>query len=423
MQAPCYRDSMNEQVITNELISPDILPDNSHLDLKDAVQWTRSQQQAPPQGVAMDTGVVAEAAQSPVQAERYFSSRKQQKYRKAWEDLPEFALWLEGVDNNFYKARCKMCAKTILADLSVLRLHAQGRRHNQLCDDFNKAKAALQSMAVAPGSTAPTTKAPVIMSSIRKIVLPSGATTSAAPRRLDAGDSSTDLTQLTELGPEANPTFSLEPTGAFGVEGGVQVQASAAAPRLPKPPQEATVYVSKAFVTKPAPPWKATAIVNGHVTRLELNDYKGRYVILFFYPQDFAAVCPTEILALSDRVSEFRALQTEIVACSVDSHLTHLTWCRMARSDGGLANPKIPLLADPTHSISRDYGVLMPDVGHSLRAHFIIDRRGTIRHMCVNDMSVGRSVDELLRMVQALQHVDEHEAGCPADWKPGQPSV
>jgi len=186
---------------------------------------------------------------------------------------------------------------------------------------------------------------------------------------------------------------------------------------------ETPSYNSKAVVTKPAPPWKATAIVNGHVTRLELNDYKGRYLILFFYPQDFSAVCPTELLALSDRVQEFRVLQTEIVACSVDSHLTHLAWARTPRTEGGLGNPKIPLLADPTHSIARDYGVLLPDLGHSLRAHFIIDRRGILRHMLVNDLGVGRSIDELLRVTQALQHVDETETGCPADWKPGLPSV
>uniref|UniRef100_A0A1B6FZR7 thioredoxin-dependent peroxiredoxin n=1 Tax=Cuerna arida TaxID=1464854 RepID=A0A1B6FZR7_9HEMI len=193
-------------------------------------------------------------------------------------------------------------------------------------------------------------------------------------------------------------------------------------PTSRKPPEPAS-FVSKAVVTKPAPPWKATAIVNGHVTRLELNDYKGRYLILFFYPQDFSAVCPTELLALSDRVLEFRALQTEIVACSVDSHLTHLAWARTPRAEGGLGNPKIPLLADPTHSIARDYGILLPDLGHTLRAHFIIDRRGVLRHMQINDLGVGRSIDELLRITQALQHVDETETGCPADWKPGMPNV
>ncbi|XP_054260079.1 uncharacterized protein LOC128985811 isoform X2 [Macrosteles quadrilineatus] len=190
-----------------------------------------------------------------------------------------------------------------------------------------------------------------------------------------------------------------------------------------RPVAEPPSYTSKAIVTKPAPPWKATAIVNGHVTRLELNDYKGRYLILFFYPQDFSAVCPTELLSLSDRVLEFRAVQTEIVACSVDSHLTHLAWARTPRNEGGLGNPKIPLLADPTHSIARDYGVLLPDLGHTLRAHFIIDRRGILRHMLVNDLGVGRNIDELLRITRALQYVDETETGCPADWKPGLPGV
>ncbi|XP_039277507.1 peroxiredoxin isoform X2 [Nilaparvata lugens] len=324
---------------------------------------------------------------------------KPKRFRPEWMMYDMFKDWLRPHPNP-ENAMCAACDSVIKAGKSELEKHAAGKKHLKNLSVYRKEIGLPDDDVIVIG----------------------GAPTHEMDESVGSGTTFMQ-TSSNELGPEANPTFSLEPTGAFGVEGGVQVQASAAAPRLPKPPQEATVYVSKAFVTKPAPPWKATAIVNGHVTRLELNDYKGRYVILFFYPQDFAAVCPTEILALSDRVSEFRALQTEIVACSVDSHLTHLTWCRMARSDGGLANPKIPLLADPTHSISRDYGVLMPDVGHSLRAHFIIDRRGTIRHMCVNDMSVGRSVDELLRMVQALQHVDEHEAGCPADWKPGQPSV
>ncbi|CAH0386301.1 unnamed protein product [Bemisia tabaci] len=178
---------------------------------------------------------------------------------------------------------------------------------------------------------------------------------------------------------------------------------------------------SKAAVSKAAPFWKASAIVNGHVTELKLSDYKGRYIVLIFYPQDFSRVCQSELLAISDRISEFRALNAEVVACSVDSFLAHQVWCRTPRSEGGLANPKIALLSDPTHSISKDYGCFMPELGHTLRAYYIIDHRGIIRQITINDISVGRSTDELLRLVEAFQQTDETEASAPADWKSGQP--
>ncbi|KAL1117704.1 hypothetical protein AAG570_004019, partial [Ranatra chinensis] len=173
-------------------------------------------------------------------------------------------------------------------------------------------------------------------------------------------------------------------------------------------------------VTKPAPSWKATAIVNGHVTRLDLSDYKGRYLILFFYPQDFSKLCASEVNILSDRINEFRANCTEVVACSVDSHLSHLAWSKTSRSEGGIGLPKIPIIADPTHTIAKDYGVFMPEKGHALRAHFIIDRRGILRHMAVNDVGVGRGTDELMRIVKALQYIDENEGVCMADWKPSE---
>ncbi|KAK9506429.1 hypothetical protein O3M35_008372 [Rhynocoris fuscipes] len=174
--------------------------------------------------------------------------------------------------------------------------------------------------------------------------------------------------------------------------------------------------VTKAVVMNPAPNWKATAIVNGHVTRLDLSDYVGRYLVLVFYPQDFSKICASEINALSDRSYEFRSIQTEIVACSVDSHLAHLTWSKISRADGGVNLPKIPLIADPTHTIAKAYGVLLPDKGHTLRAHFIIDKRGILRHMSVTDTLVGRGTDELFRLVKALQYVDEVEEPVPADW-------
>ncbi|XP_050520096.1 peroxiredoxin-4-like isoform X3 [Daktulosphaira vitifoliae] len=179
----------------------------------------------------------------------------------------------------------------------------------------------------------------------------------------------------------------------------------------------------KAMVSKPAPFWKATAVVNGHVTELKLSDYNGRYLVLFFYPQDFSRICPSELIALSDRVSEFRALNTEVVACSVDSYLSHQAWSRTLRSDGGIAIPKMPLLSDPTHTISKSYGCYLPELGHSLRAHYIIDMRGILRHVTINDLPVGRNIGEILRLLEAFQYTDETETLCPADWKPGEPTI
>lgn len=160
-------------------------------------------------------------------------------------------------------------------------------------------------------------------------------------------------------------------------------------------------------------------------------------------------VCPTEILAFSDRIAEFKKINTEVVACSVDSHFTHLAWINTPRKEGGLGPLKIPLLSDLTHKISKDYGVYLEDLGHTLRwdtvwfdrwwyvtdtifvphtfrlrsGLFIIDQRGVLRQITMNDLPVGRSVDETLRLVQAFQYTDSHGEVCPAGWKPGADTV
>ena len=131
--------------------------------------------------------------------------------------------------------------------------------------------------------------------------------------------------------------------------------------------------------------------------------HQGKYLVFFFYPLDFTFVCPTEILAFNDRAAEFKALGAEVVACSVDSHFTHLAWMNTPRKEGGLGRLDIPLLSDLTHSISKDYGVYLEDNGHTLRGLFIIDDRGVLRQITMNDLPVGRSVDETLRLVQAFQ--------------------
>ncbi|XP_017768948.1 PREDICTED: peroxiredoxin-4 [Nicrophorus vespilloides] len=180
---------------------------------------------------------------------------------------------------------------------------------------------------------------------------------------------------------------------------------------------------TKAMISKPAPYWESTAVVNGEFIQLKSTDYLGKYMIFFFYPLDFTFVCPTEILAFSDRIDEFKKINAEVVACSVDSHFTHLAWINTPRKEGGLGKVNIPLLSDLTHSISKDYGVFLEDVGHTLRGLFIIDPKGTLRQITMNDLPVGRSVDETLRLVQAFQYTDKHGEVCPAGWKPGQDTI
>lgn len=178
-----------------------------------------------------------------------------------------------------------------------------------------------------------------------------------------------------------------------------------------------------AQIGKPAPDFNATAVVNGEFKDISLSNYKGKYVILFFYPLDFTFVCPTEIVAFSDRAEEFRKLGCEVIGASTDSHFSHLAWINTARKQGGLGPMNIPLLADLTHSISKDYGVLKEDQGIAYRGLFVIDGKGILRQITINDLPVGRSVDETLRLVQAFQHTDKYGEVCPAGWKPGSDTI
>uniref|UniRef100_A0A1Q3F7E1 thioredoxin-dependent peroxiredoxin n=1 Tax=Culex tarsalis TaxID=7177 RepID=A0A1Q3F7E1_CULTA len=180
---------------------------------------------------------------------------------------------------------------------------------------------------------------------------------------------------------------------------------------------------TKAVISRPAPQFEATAVVDGAFKKIKLSDYRGKYLVFFFYPLDFTFVCPTEILAFSDRVSEFKKLNAEVIAASIDSHFTHLAWINTPRKEGGLGKINIPLVSDITHSIAKDYGVYLDDLGHTLRGLFIIDDRGILRQITMNDLPVGRSVDETLRLVQAFQYTDKHGEVCPAGWKPGQDTI
>ncbi|XP_066140345.1 peroxiredoxin-1 [Euwallacea fornicatus] len=174
---------------------------------------------------------------------------------------------------------------------------------------------------------------------------------------------------------------------------------------------------------KPAPDFKGTAVVDGQFKEISLKDYKGQYVVLFFYPLDFTFVCPTEIIAFSDRNEEFKKIKTAVIGCSTDSHFSHLAWVNTPRKQGGLGPMNIPLLADKSQSIAKAYGVLDEDSGIAFRGLFIIDPKGILRQVTINDLPVGRSVDETLRLVQAFQFTDEHGEVCPAGWKPGKKTI
>ncbi|KAJ0170852.1 hypothetical protein K1T71_013624 [Dendrolimus kikuchii] len=170
-------------------------------------------------------------------------------------------------------------------------------------------------------------------------------------------------------------------------------------------------------VQKPAPDFAATAVVNGEFNQIKLSDFAGKYVVLFFYPLDFTFVCPTEIIAFSDRAKDFAGIDCQVIGVSTDSEFSHLAWINTPRKDGGLGKMDIPLLADYQKKISQDYEVLL-DEGFALRGLFIIDGNGILRHMSVNDLPVGRSVDETLRLVKAFQFADKHGEVCPANWNP-----
>jgi alkyl hydroperoxide reductase subunit AhpC len=177
------------------------------------------------------------------------------------------------------------------------------------------------------------------------------------------------------------------------------------------------------LVQKPAPDFKAQAVMpDGSFKEVSLADYQGQYVLLFFYPLDFTFVCPTEIIAFSDRADEFAKLGVQILGCSVDSHFTHLAWRNTPRNAGGLGQIKYPLIADLNKDIGRAYDVCLPG-GICLRGLFLIDKAGVVRHQVVNDLPLGRSVDEALRMVQALQFVEAHGEVCPANWKAGARTI
>jgi peroxiredoxin (alkyl hydroperoxide reductase subunit C) len=179
------------------------------------------------------------------------------------------------------------------------------------------------------------------------------------------------------------------------------------------------------LVGKKAPEFKAQAVMPDNTINPEfsLEDLKGKYVVLFFYPLDFTFVCPTEILAFNRKVDEFKALGAEVVGVSVDSQFTHLAWKNTPVEQGGIGNVQFPLVADLNKSIAKDYGVLVKGAGVAFRGTFLIDREGVVKHAVINDLGLGRNIDEEIRMVEALKHHEAHGEVCPANWKDGDDAM
>jgi len=177
------------------------------------------------------------------------------------------------------------------------------------------------------------------------------------------------------------------------------------------------------LVTQPAPDFKAQAVMpDNSFAEIKLSDYRGKYVVLFFYPLDFTFVCPSEIIAFNKALPEFRKKDAEVIGVSVDSHFTHWAWKNTPPNQGGIGKIDYPLVADLTKTISRDYGVLVND-SVALRGLFLIDKSGIIRHAVINDLPLGRNVDEALRMLDALQFTEKFGEVCPANWRHGDEAM
>ncbi len=177
------------------------------------------------------------------------------------------------------------------------------------------------------------------------------------------------------------------------------------------------------LVTQKAPDFTAQAVMpDNTIKELKLSSYQGKYVCLFFYPLDFTFVCPSEIIAFDKKLAAFQERHCEVIGVSVDSQFTHLAWKNTPRNQGGLGNVQFPLVADLSKNIARSYGVLIND-SVALRGLFLIDKSGVVRHALINDLPLGRSVDEALRILDALQFFEKNGEVCPANWKPGDEAM
>jgi peroxiredoxin (alkyl hydroperoxide reductase subunit C) len=178
------------------------------------------------------------------------------------------------------------------------------------------------------------------------------------------------------------------------------------------------------LVGKKAPDFKAQAVINGSdFKEIKLSDFQGKYVVMFFYPLDFTFVCPTELHAFQEKLEAFKKLNCEVIGVSVDSHFSHHAWLNTPKTEGGIQGVKYPVVSDIHKTIARDYDVLIPDAGVALRGTFLIDKNGVVQQQTINNLPLGRNVDEMLRLLEALQYTESHGEVCPANWKKGETAM
>ncbi len=178
------------------------------------------------------------------------------------------------------------------------------------------------------------------------------------------------------------------------------------------------------LVGKKAPEFTAKAVIKDKIVEnFSLSSLKGKYIIFFFYPLNFTFVCPTELHAFQERLEDFKALDAEVVACSVDSPYSHYSWLQTPKAQGGIEGVEYPVISDLRKDIAESYGVLIPHEGIAYRGLFLIDKEGTVRHQVVNDLPIGRSVDEAIRVLEALTFFEQNGEVCPANWTKGAKSM
>ena len=178
------------------------------------------------------------------------------------------------------------------------------------------------------------------------------------------------------------------------------------------------------LIGKQAPAFTAPAVLpDNTIGEFSLESLKGKYVVLFFYPLDFTFVCPTEILEFNRKLAEFKERGAEVIGVSVDSQFSHWAWKNTPVENGGIGEVQYPLVADLTKQISRDYGVLLEEAGVALRGTFLIDKEGVVKHAVLNDLALGRNINETIRMVDALKHHEKYGEVCPAGWEEGEEAM
>ena len=183
-------------------------------------------------------------------------------------------------------------------------------------------------------------------------------------------------------------------------------------------------FIPVPLVSTEAPDFTATAVMpdGSFKDDFKLGDFRGKYVVLFFYPLDFTFVCPSEIIAFDRKLAEFEERNVQVIGVSTDSHFSHWAWRNTAPENGGIGPIRYPLVADFDKTVSQDYGLLL-EGGMALRGTFLIDKDGVVQHSTINNLGLGRNIDEMIRLVDALQHLEEHGEVCPADWSKGKEAM